>query len=171
LHFAAFAYVAESIAHHAIYYDDNVAGSLALLQELVAAGVMHLVFSSTCAVYGQPGEVPIAETALKRPMSPYGRSKLIVEEMLADFDRAYGLRSVSLRCSMRRSRLLGAGSRAATHSLGPDRPCGAQIAKVGGTLRTATEAEPSFEQGCRASRQRRRSHRAGLNFQALDLSA
>jgi UDP-arabinose 4-epimerase len=97
LHFAAFAYVGESIANPALYYDNNVAGSLALLQELVAADVTRLVFSSSCAVYGQPDKVPIVEAAPKHPMSPYGRSKLITEEMLADFDRAYGLRSVSLR--------------------------------------------------------------------------
>ncbi len=97
LHFAAFAYVAELMSEPAKYYDNNVVGSLALLQELVDAGVMYVVFSSTCAVYGQADTLPIGEDTLKRPMSPYGRSKLIVEEMLADFDRAYGIRSVSLR--------------------------------------------------------------------------
>lgn len=97
LHFAAFAYVAESMADPGLYYDNNVAGSLVLLQELVAAGVTRLVFSSTCAIYGQADTVPIGEDAPKRPLSPYGRSKLMVEEMLADFDRAYGLRSFSLR--------------------------------------------------------------------------
>ena len=97
LHFAAFAYVAESMVEPAMSYDNNVAGSLALLQELVAANITRLVFSSTCAVYGQAGAVPIGENAPKSPLSPYGRSKLMVEEMLADFDRAHGTRSVSLR--------------------------------------------------------------------------
>ncbi len=97
MHFAAFAYVAESVSNPELYYENNVAGSLALLQELVAANVKLLVFSSTCAVYGQADKVPIGEDEPKRPLSPYGRSKLIVEEMLADFDRAHALRSVSLR--------------------------------------------------------------------------
>lgn len=97
LHFAAFAYVAESMADPAMYYDNNVTGSLSLLQELVTAGVTRVVFSSTCAIYGQADTVPIGEDTPKRPLSPYGRSKLMVEEMLADFDRAHGVRSVSLR--------------------------------------------------------------------------
>jgi UDP-arabinose 4-epimerase len=97
LHFAAFAYVGESIAYPGLYYGNNVVGSLALMEALVTAGVTKIVFSSTCAVYGSAETVPIAESARKRPLSPYGRSKLMVEDMLADFDRAHGLRSVSLR--------------------------------------------------------------------------
>lgn len=97
LHFAAYAYVGESMRDPGLYYRNNVGGSLALLEALVAAGVPHIVFSSTCAVYGEVERLPIAEDAPRRPLSPYGRSKLAVEEMLADFERAYGLRSVSLR--------------------------------------------------------------------------
>ena len=97
MHFAAFAYVAESVSNPALYYDNNVVGSLILFEELIAAKVTYLVFSSTCAIYGQAKTVPIREDAPMRPLSAYGRSKLIVENMLADFDDAYGLRSVSLR--------------------------------------------------------------------------
>lgn len=97
LHFAAYAYVAESMQHPALYYRNNVAGTLALLEALVEAGAPPIVFSSTCAIYGEVGKLPIGEDAPKKPLSPYGRSKLIVEDMLRDFDHAYGLRSVSLR--------------------------------------------------------------------------
>jgi len=97
LHFAAFAYVAESMRDPALYYRNNVAGSLSLLEALVTAGVRHVVFSSTCAVYGEVDALPISENAPKRPLSPYGRSKLIVEDMLRDLDRSHGLRSVCLR--------------------------------------------------------------------------
>jgi UDP-arabinose 4-epimerase len=97
LHFAALAYVGESIAAPELYYDNNVHGTLCLLQELRAADIGRLVFSSTCAVYGQCETLPIDETAPKRPLSPYGRSKLVVEDMLADFEAAHGLRSLSLR--------------------------------------------------------------------------
>jgi UDP-arabinose 4-epimerase len=97
MHFAAFAYVAESVRDPALYYRNNVAGSLALLEALVEAGVRTIVFSSSCAVYGQVETLPISEDSPKNPMSPYGRTKLVVEEMLRDFDRSLGLRSVSLR--------------------------------------------------------------------------
>ncbi len=85
------------MADPGLYYANNVVGSLALMEALVTAGVTKIVFSSTCAVYGSAEAVPIAESARKQPLSPYGRSKLMVEDMLADFDRAHGLRSVSLR--------------------------------------------------------------------------
>ena len=97
LHFAAYAYVAESMRDPALYYRNNVGGTLALLEALVAAGVSQIVFSSTCAIYGDVQTLPISEDAPKRPLSPYGRSKLIVEDMLHDFERSHGLRSVSLR--------------------------------------------------------------------------
>jgi UDP-glucose 4-epimerase len=97
LHFAAFALVGESVAHPERYYRTNVTGTLNLLEAMVDAGVGQLVFSSTCAVYGEPDEVPIAETAPTRPASPYGASKLAVDQMISDFCRAHRLGAVSLR--------------------------------------------------------------------------
>lgn len=97
LHFAAYAYVAESVSDPALYYRNNVAGSLTLFEALAEAGVDKVVFSSTCAIYGQAEVLPLREASPKRPLSPYGKSKLIVEGMLEDFDRAAGLRSISLR--------------------------------------------------------------------------
>jgi UDP-glucose 4-epimerase len=97
LHFAALALVAESVSHPERYYRTNVGGTLHLLEAMDAAGVRRLVFSSTCAVYGQPDEVPIAETAIPRPVNAYGASKLSVDLMIRDFCRAHGLGAVSLR--------------------------------------------------------------------------
>ena len=97
LHFAAYAYVAESMRDCALYYRNNVAGTLTLLEALVEARVPRIVFSSTCAVYGDVETLPIGEDTPKRPLSPYGRGKLAVEDMLRDFERSYGIRSVSLR--------------------------------------------------------------------------
>ncbi|MBE9076933.1 UDP-glucose 4-epimerase GalE [Romeria aff. gracilis LEGE 07310] len=97
MHFAAYAYVGESVTNPAKYYRNNVAGTLTLLEAMVAASVKKLVFSSTCATYGIPKQVPIPETHPQAPINPYGTSKLIVEQMLADFDAAYGLKSVCFR--------------------------------------------------------------------------
>jgi UDP-glucose 4-epimerase len=97
LHFAALALVGESVSHPERYYRTNVSGTLNLLEAMVAAGIPRLVFSSTCAVYGEPGEVPIAETAPPRPINAYGASKLAVDLMIRDFCTAYGLGAVSLR--------------------------------------------------------------------------
>jgi UDP-arabinose 4-epimerase len=97
LHFAACAYVGESVENPAKYYDNNVSGTLSLLAGMRAAGCERLVFSSTCAVYGQPPRVPISEEMRPEPINPYGASKLMVERILADFGRAHGLRSISLR--------------------------------------------------------------------------
>ena len=97
LHFAALALVAESVSHPERYYETNVVGTLNLLQAMRAADVGRLVFSSTCAVYGQPDEVPISETAPPRPANAYGASKLAVDGMIGDFCRAHGLGAVSLR--------------------------------------------------------------------------
>ena len=97
LHFAAFAYVGESVSDPAKYYDNNVAGTLSLLAGMRAAGCEALVFSSTCAVYGQPTQVPIMEDTPPDPINPYGASKLMVERILSDFRPAYGLRSIALR--------------------------------------------------------------------------
>jgi UDP-arabinose 4-epimerase len=97
MHFAAFAYVGESVAEPEKYYLNNVVGSLKLLEACRAGGVDKVIFSSSCAVYGVPARLPIAEDQPRWPVNPYGRSKLLVENALADYDRAYRLRSVSLR--------------------------------------------------------------------------
>jgi UDP-glucose 4-epimerase len=97
LHFAALALVGESVAHPERYYRTNVGGTLNLLDAMRVAGVGRLVFSSTCAVYGQPDEVPIPETAPPRPANAYGASKLAVDGMIGDFCLAHGLGAVSLR--------------------------------------------------------------------------
>ena len=97
MHFAAYAYVGESVSRPLDYYRNNVAQTLALLECMVEAGVKKLVFSSTCATYGVPEAVPITEEHPQRPINPYGASKLMVERILRDFETAYGLRSVALR--------------------------------------------------------------------------
>ena len=97
MHFAAFAYVGESVADPGKYYRNNVGGSLSLIEAMVAHGVDKLVFSSTCATYGEPEQVPITEDERQRPINPYGKTKLMVEEMLADFEVAHGLLSARLR--------------------------------------------------------------------------
>jgi UDP-arabinose 4-epimerase len=97
IHFAAFAYVGESVADPGKYYRNNVAGSLTLLEAMRDAGVQRLVFSSSCAIYGEPDALPIVETTPLRPINPYGRSKMMVEAMLQDFGAAHGLQSIALR--------------------------------------------------------------------------
>lgn len=96
-HFAAFAYVGESMAEPATYYRNNVAGSLNLLDAMGRHGVDRLIFSSSCATYGVPDALPIDEETPQRPINPYGASKLMVERMIADHAAAYGLSAVSLR--------------------------------------------------------------------------
>jgi UDP-glucose 4-epimerase len=97
IHFAAFIAVGESMREPAKYFANNTGGSLSLCTAMVAAGVRHLVFSSTAAVYGTPHAVPILETFPIQPVSPYGESKVMAETLLRWFDRIHGLRSVSLR--------------------------------------------------------------------------
>ena len=97
LHFAARSLVAESVADPARYWQNNVAGTLALLRAMRSAGVGRIVFSSSAATYGEPAESPIDEAALTVPTNPYGASKLAVDHALGDYARAYGLRAVSLR--------------------------------------------------------------------------
>ena len=97
LHFAALALVGESVEHPERYYRTNVAGTLNLLEAMVAHNVPRLVFSSTCAVYGQPDEVPIPESAPPRPQNAYGASKLAADHLIGDFCVAYGIGAVSLR--------------------------------------------------------------------------
>lgn len=97
IHFAAFAAAGESVVNPSKYFINNVEGTRNLLDAMVDAGVQRLVFSSSCSVYGQPDQVPVGEDAPKRPESPYGESKLMCERMLPWYERAHGLRSVSLR--------------------------------------------------------------------------
>jgi len=97
MHFAAYAYVGESVADPALYYRNNLGGTLSLLEAMREAGVGEIVFSSTCATYGIPDGVPIREDAPQRPVNPYGETKLAIERALHWYAAAYGLRSVSLR--------------------------------------------------------------------------
>ena len=97
MHFAAFAYVGESVADPLLYYRNNVAGTLSLLQSVIEYRPLPIVLSSTCATYGLPDKTPIAEDHPQRPINPYGFSKLVAERMLIDYRVAYGLRSISLR--------------------------------------------------------------------------
>lgn len=97
MHFAAYAFVGESIVDPGKYYRNNVVGTLSLLEAMRDHRIDQLVFSSTAATYGTPLEVPIPETAAKTPINPYGHSKLSAEQMIADFSAAHGLRSVALR--------------------------------------------------------------------------
>ena len=97
IHFAAFAYVGESVENPVLYYQNNVCGSVALLRSLTQGPSIPVVFSSSCATYGVPEEIPIPESHPQRPINPYGFTKLFVEQILADLDKAHGLRSVSLR--------------------------------------------------------------------------
>ncbi len=97
IHFAAYAYVGESVSNPAKYYHNNVTSTLTLLEAMVAANVKNIVFSSTCATYGIPETVPILENAPQNPINPYGMTKLMVEAILKDFSRAYGLQFVAFR--------------------------------------------------------------------------
>jgi UDP-glucose 4-epimerase len=97
MHFAAYAYVGESVQEPAKYYRNNVVGSLILFEAMLAASVTKLVFSSTCATYGIPTTVPVTEDDPQNPINPYGASKLMVERILSDFTHAYDFRSVCFR--------------------------------------------------------------------------
>ncbi len=91
MHFAAFAYVGESVTEPALYFRNNVANSLSLFEAMACAGVRRIVFSSTCATYGLPDAAPIAESTPQRPVNPYGESKLMIERMLQWTRPAQGL--------------------------------------------------------------------------------
>jgi UDP-glucose 4-epimerase len=97
VHFAAFAYVGESVSAPGRYFDNNFGQAQALFETLLAAGVTRVVFSSTCATYGLPNQVPIPESHPQWPINPYGWSKLFVERLLESFDHAHGLRFAALR--------------------------------------------------------------------------
>lgn len=97
MHFAAHAYVGESVTNPRKYFHNNVEGGLSLLNAALEAGVNKIVFSSTCAVYGEVAKVPIEENIPRQPVNPYGVSKLFFEQALEAYDRAYGFRYASLR--------------------------------------------------------------------------
>ncbi len=97
MHFAAYAYVGESVGDPALYYRNNLCGTLSLLEAMRETGVGEIVFSSTCATYGIPDAVPIGESAAQHPVNPYGETKLAIERALHWYGQAYAVRSVSLR--------------------------------------------------------------------------
>jgi UDP-glucose 4-epimerase len=97
VHFAALAYVGESVLEPAKYFENNVEQGVALMGALLQAGVRRVVFSSTCATYGEPKQIPIPESSPQWPVNPYGWSKLVIERLLDSYDRAYGLKFASLR--------------------------------------------------------------------------
>lgn len=97
LHFAAHAYVGESVENPRKYFRNNVLGALSLLNSALDAGIRRFVFSSSCAVYGVPEQIPITEETPREPVNPYGASKLFFENALEAYSRTYGVRSVSLR--------------------------------------------------------------------------
>lgn len=96
-HFAAFAYVGESVVDPAQYYRNNVGGTISLLDAMLTSGADAIVFSSTCATYGTPQVVPITEDHPQNPINPYGHSKLMVERILTDYRAAYGMTAAMLR--------------------------------------------------------------------------
>lgn len=119
IHFAALAYVGESVEEPAKYYDNNVSGALNIADVARRCGNIPIVFSSTCATYGIPPSPSIPEETAQAPINPYGRTKLIVEDILKDFDTAYGLRSICLRyfnaCGADASACIGEDHRIETH--------------------------------------------------------
>jgi len=97
MHFASYIEVGESVANPSRYYRNNVSNTQNLLDAMVEHSVNNFVFSSTAAIFGEPEYSPINESHSKKPINPYGKSKFMVEQMLADYDKAYGLKSVALR--------------------------------------------------------------------------
>lgn len=97
MHFSDFSYVGESMAHPKKYYQNNVCNTLNLLDVMKEFNIRYFVFSSSCAVYGIPDDLPITEEHPRIPISPYGNTKMMIENILADYDRAYGLKYMNLR--------------------------------------------------------------------------
>jgi UDP-glucose 4-epimerase len=97
MHFAAFIEVGESVREPAMYYQNNVMNTMVLLDAMIQHDIGHFIFSSTAAIFGEPEYTPIDEKHSTRPINPYGRSKLMVEQILEDYDTAYGLKSTCLR--------------------------------------------------------------------------
>lgn len=119
IHFAAYIAVGESVKEPGKYYSNNVASTLNLLEAMLAHGINKIVFSSTCAVYGMPKEVPMTESHPHDPLSPYAASKDMVERILTDFDTAFNLKSVAFRyfnaCGANPDGLLGEDHEPETH--------------------------------------------------------
>lgn len=97
MHFAAYTYVGESVSNPSKYYNNNLKSTLNLLDVMLKYNVKKIIFSSTCAVYGFPEKIPLVETHPQNPLNPYGRTKLFIEKMLEDYEKAYGINYVSLR--------------------------------------------------------------------------
>jgi UDP-glucose 4-epimerase len=97
MHFAAYAYVGESVVEPAKYYQNNVVGTITLLDAMRNHGINNLIFSSTCATYGTPHYIPIDEQHPQKPINPYGFTKLVIERILQDYDSAYRLKSITFR--------------------------------------------------------------------------
>ena len=97
IHFAAFTYVGESVTDPQKYYINNVVGTTNLLNAMLQHGVKKIVFSSTCATYGEPQYIPMDEKHPQSPINPYGRTKLMIEQIFADYERAHGLKHIALR--------------------------------------------------------------------------
>jgi UDP-glucose 4-epimerase len=97
MHFAAYAYVGESIEKPGDYYANNVSNTINLLNVMIANKVNNIIFSSTCATYGIPDTLPITENTEQKPINPYGRGKLMIETILRDYTKAYGLNHINLR--------------------------------------------------------------------------
>lgn len=97
IHFAAYAYVGESVEHPDLYYKNNLFGSFNLIKTVADLGIKRFVFSSTCSVYGNPVNIPISENEPANPINPYARTKCMIESILKDYDEIFGLKYVSLR--------------------------------------------------------------------------
>lgn len=97
VHFAAFAYVGESVEDPGLYYTNNVTGSINLIKAINKAGIKKFIFSSTCSLYGNPNHVPISESEPTKPINPYAQTKLMIEKVLADFDLSHNLKYAALR--------------------------------------------------------------------------
>jgi len=136
IHFAAFAYVGESVTQPARYYKNNLVNALALLDAVRRHNVGRFVFSSTCATYGVPATVPITEDTPQRPINPYGHTKLAVERALADYSKAYGLGYAALR-------YFNAAGAAADGSIGEDHHPETHLIPL--VLQTALGQRPHIE--------------------------
>lgn len=97
VHFAAYAYVSESVKNPGLYYQNNVVGSLNLIRLCAENGVKNFIFSSTCSIYGNPDKIPISEEQPSNPINPYANTKLMIEMMLKDFESSHGMKHAALR--------------------------------------------------------------------------
>jgi len=97
MHFSAYANIEESVTDPSKYYNNNVINTINLLDTMIESGINNIIFSSSCAIYGEPEEIPIKETHPKNPFNPYGKTKFMIEEILKDYDKAYCLKYISLR--------------------------------------------------------------------------